>query len=83
MYLIINNTTKINSTFVGGFPDEIITQKLVNNEDIIVISFYSNTIKVPTLTGEYDRENEPIIDWKEYKIPTTKFALMFPKTIKV
>jgi hypothetical protein len=60
MYLIVNKTG-INIPIVGNFPADLVTQMLERGEDIIVISSYSNTIKVPFL----NENNE--WDWKEYK----------------
>jgi hypothetical protein len=60
MYLIVNKTG-INIPIVGNFPTDLVNQMLEKGEDIIVVSSYSNTIKVPFL----NENNE--WDWKEYR----------------
>ena len=70
MYIIINNTTRKNTNYVGNFPYKEIVEMLENDEDIIIISEYSNTIKVPYLdtnTNNYG-ETKSSYDWafKEY-----------------
>jgi hypothetical protein len=47
MYIIINKTKKATVTINGSFPnlDDILNK----GHDIIVISLYSNTIKIPVV----------------------------------
>jgi hypothetical protein len=47
MYTIINKTQGKNFKLTGDWPSDIIEYMLNNGDDIIVISSYSNTIKVP------------------------------------
>jgi len=47
MYTIINKTQKKNFKVVGDWPADTVETMLCNGDDIIVISTYSNTIKVP------------------------------------
>lgn len=47
MYLIINKTTKTNTSCFGNYPISTLESLLSNNNKIIVISLYSNTIKIP------------------------------------
>ena len=57
MYYIINKTTNQTTTHHGDWPN--LNEQLTNGEDIIVISVYSNTIKVPYM------END-CWEWKDY-----------------
>ena len=50
MYLIINKTTQTKSKCEGGFPN--LDSLLEKGDRIIIISFYSHTIKVPYLIEE-------------------------------
>lgn len=47
MYIIINKTQKKNFNSFGDFPSDTVNTMLCKGDDIIVISTYSNTIKVP------------------------------------
>lgn len=47
MYTIINKTKGKSFKLTGDWPSDIIEYMLNNGDDIIVISSYSNTIKVP------------------------------------
>ena len=49
MYIIINNTTRERFTHEGNYPGNYIEDLLNNGNDVIVISLYSNTIKIPQL----------------------------------
>ena len=60
MYIIINNTSKTKWTHEGQFPD--LDDLLNRGDDIIIISLYSNTIKVPY--KEYDDN----WGWKDYSL---------------
>ena len=51
MYAIINNTQRKEFRITGGWPNDIIDYMLDNGDDLIVISTYSNTIKVPVGFG--------------------------------
>lgn len=66
MYIVINKTK--NKTFYhqGNWNDEI-DDMVHDGDDLIVVSLYSNTIKVPVQTG-IDDDLEPIYGWDEYKM---------------
>jgi hypothetical protein len=69
MYTIINKTQRKNFKFTD-WPDDIIEYMLNNGDDIIVISTYSNTIKIPVGFGtEFKDEWE----WKEYEYSPDMF----------
>ena len=64
MYIVINKTKRKDFQFTGSWPSSIIEYMLDNGDDIIVISTYSNTIKIPAgFSTKYEGERE----WKEYK----------------
>jgi hypothetical protein len=63
MYTIINKTTSENFKFTGNYPIKIVEHMLNNGDEIIIISTYSNTIKIPVgLSQEFIGEWE----WKEF-----------------
>ena len=62
MYIVINNTTKTTTHIEGSFPN--LEEQLNNGDHIIVISLYSNTIKVPHKVEEY---NEIEWEWEDFK----------------
>ena len=64
MYLIINRASS-NTVYKGDFPLTLVEELLLKGDDIIVISLYSNTIKVPTGFNSAIAEWE----WKEYPLP--------------
>lgn len=47
MYTIINKTQRKEFKLTGDWPVDTVEHMLCNGDDIIVISTYSNTIKVP------------------------------------
>jgi hypothetical protein len=49
MYIIINNTTRERLSYEGNYPGNYIEDLLNKGDDVIVISLYSNTIKIPQL----------------------------------
>ena len=49
MYIIVNNTTRERFTHEGYYPGNFIDDLLNKGDDVIVISLYSNTIKIPQL----------------------------------
>lgn len=65
---IIHNKTK-NSTYYheGSWPAAILEKQLEKDDRIIVISLYSNTIKVP-----YKLEYNGIIEWEWEDFPLLK-----------
>ena len=70
MYTIINKTKEEHFKFTGCYPIKIVENMLNNGDDIIVISTYSNTIKIPVgLSSEFPGEWE----WKEFKYSPDMF----------
>ncbi len=70
MYTIINKTQNKDFKFIGSYPMDIIYSMLNNGDDIIVISSYSNTIKIPVgIIDEYTGEWE----FKEYNYSLDMF----------
>jgi|LakMenEpi03Aug12_release.lakeMendotaPanAssembly.Ray.scaffolds.fasta_scaffold3178657_1 hypothetical protein len=57
MYIIINKTRETCTKHIGDFPD--LEEWLDKGDRIIVISLYSNTIKVP-----YKLEHNGIVEWE-------------------
>ena len=67
MYIIINNTTGNTIHHRGNWPIVQLETLLNLGNDLIVVSRYSNTIKVPhhtTLNGITEWE------WTDYDLPT-------------
>jgi hypothetical protein len=80
MYFIINNTKNNCEHYVGNWPSERIDQLVLKNkDDVIVISTYSNTIKVLSAGEKY---GEPFVETKEYKIPKTFIASIINESIR-
>jgi hypothetical protein len=70
MYIIINNTDNTQRKYKGNYPYNYIENLLDNNNDIIVISIYSNTIKVPKGFNILNGIKE--YNWTEYKFNKIK-----------
>jgi predicted membrane-bound dolichyl-phosphate-mannose-protein mannosyltransferase len=68
MYIIVNNTLNKQTRIDGSFPLYYTKDLLDNGNDIIVISYYSNTIKIPYLSSEIDGIKE--YEWNEYPLPS-------------
>lgn len=66
MYIIINKTNNSVDRMEGDYPFHYINDRLNRGEDIIIISLYSNTIKIP-----YFRVENGLKYWenKEYFLP--------------
>lgn len=71
MYLIVNNTTRKTSKVTGNYPGNYIDSLLDEGNDILVISLYSNSIKV--CTGKQDTWSDDY-SWKEYPLPAEAIA---------
>jgi len=72
MYVIVNKTKRKEFRITGNWPGDVIDYMLDNGDDIIVISTYSNTIKVPVGFGtKYKGQWE----WKEYDYSPDIFEL--------
>lgn len=52
MYIIINNTNGSKQTIEGNWPSQLVDELVLNGNDIIIISKYSNTIKIPYIKEE-------------------------------
>lgn len=64
MYIVINNTVRKTFTFTGNWPESFIEHMLDIGNELIVISTYSNTIKIP---GGFSEKFEGEREWNEYK----------------
>lgn len=63
MYTIVNKTTGSRMNHSGSFPLEALEIMLNNGERVIVISSYSNTIKVPYMVEE---NGITLWEWEEF-----------------
>jgi hypothetical protein len=66
MYIIINKTQNTIERYKGNAPN--LDEELDNGDEVIFISLYSNTIKVPyqtTLNGITDW------NWTDYQLPVS------------
>lgn len=72
MYYIINKTTKQTLTSTT-WDDDLINNLLDDDMDIIVVSTYSNTIKIPYVDTELHNHGLTRSgyewSWKEYPLP--------------
>ena len=70
MYIVINKTEKNSTEYTGVFPYKELVELLENDNDIIVMSTYSNTIKIPYLDMDSNNhgQTKSSKDWlfKEY-----------------
>lgn len=70
MYIIINKTRQSNTPYEGSWPVEHLEQMLNKGDRVIVISLYSNTVKVPYYVEyngikEWEWENYPFFQHTE------------------
>ena len=76
MYIIINNTTRKNTKIEGSFPQDLVVEMLEKGDDLIIISTYSNTIKIPYLEPDSNNygETKSSLDWafKDYNYSLSK-----------
>lgn len=63
MYIIINETKQTREHLEGGFPD--LSVQLDKGHRIIIISLYSNTIKVPYLIEDNGLR---YWEWQNYRL---------------
>lgn len=84
MYTVINRTTKTTSTYKGNFPYGKLVSLLEDGNDLIVISSYSNTIKVPYLDEDSNNYNETKSskDWLFKDYPYNPFIFLNNKKQK-
>lgn len=59
MYIIHNKTKNTISHYEGSWPSDMLEKELEKGNRIIVISLYSNTIKVP-----YRLEYNGVVEWE-------------------
>ena len=79
MYLIINKTNNTNTQVFGAFPIVLLNRLLEEGNDLIVISTYSNTIKVPFIDKEFQSyETKSGYEWgfKDYPLIDVKVNYM-------
>jgi len=69
MYIIINNTTKETIGYEGDYPEDYLLKLLLRGDDVLVISMYSNTIKVLKLEKEIHGEDYYVESSAEYPLP--------------
>lgn len=67
MYIIHNKTKNTVSYHEGSWPSELLEKQLDKGDRVIVISLYSNTIKVP-----YSVEYNGITEWEWENFPLFK-----------
>ena len=63
-YILINKTRKTVRILEGAWSEGRIKLYLMAGEKLVVISTYSNTLKIPTYCKEDDK-----ITWEEFDIP--------------
>lgn len=66
MYIIIKNDRNQTITHKGDWPFEYLEDCLNRGENLVVISLYSNTLKVPKLKGEM--YGEKVWDWDNFSL---------------
>lgn len=67
MYIIHNKTKRTSNSYEGSWPQDMLEKMLETGDRVIVISLYSNTIKVPYLEElngirEWYWENFPLLN---------------------
>lgn len=81
MYLLINKTKKITVKHVGSFPINSLEEWLNAGDQVIVVSTYSNTIKVPYSVYS---NGETEWEWEDYPFDVKRLqAESKPKPITV
>jgi hypothetical protein len=76
MYIIINKTKQSKLYQTGNWPMNLLEQMLDRGDRVIVISLYSNTIKVP-----YKEEYNGIVEWYWEDYPIDKNVLSQYKSL--
>jgi len=67
MYKIVFSCGKRSITIEDNWPDDMIENFLKEGLDLIVISTYSNTIKIPYFEKDSYESSKIIVKWKEYQ----------------
>ena len=76
MYIIINKTKQSKLYQTGNWPMNLLEQMLDKGDRVIVISLYSNTIKVP-----YKEEYNGIAEWYWENYPMDENVLSQYKSL--
>jgi len=76
MYIIINKTKQSKLYQTGNWPMNLLEQMLDRGDRVIVISLYSNTIKVP-----YKEEYNGIVEWYWENYPMDENVLSQYKSL--
>lgn len=66
MYTIINRTKTTVEYYTGNWPDEYLNKLLDQGDQVIVMSSYSHTIKIPVKCDVFDEW-----EWTDYKYQYT------------
>lgn len=64
MYIIHNKTKNTTTRYEGSWPLELLEKQLEKGDKLIVVSLYSNTIKIP-----YKLEYNGIQEWEWEDFP--------------
>lgn len=80
MYKIINNTQRKTFIYFGDYPRKL-DEMIENGDDLIIISTYSNTIKVPTIRPNNDNieYSENGWDYDEYQFDKYDEVPLYPE----
>ena len=65
MYIIHNKTKHKTFSYEGSWPDDMLEKMLEAGDRVIVISLYSNTIKVPY---SYIDNGIKVWEWDDYPL---------------
>jgi hypothetical protein len=72
MYLVINKTRNAIYSLEGNWNSTLIHDLLDTGNDIIVISLYSHTVKLPT-----EKDEDGWWQWHEYDLPIEEIGQYF------
>lgn len=76
MYIVINKTRNDSVNIEGNWPTTLTDELIEQGEEIIVISFYSKTIKTPVIIdGKVD-------SWKDFPFPKNLSTIILPSSIE-
>lgn len=77
MYIIVNKTDNTEELIEGDYPYNYIQELILEKgKDIIIISTYSNTIKIPTIVEEYGVKE---VDVKNFNLPIDIIKAVYNK----
>lgn len=66
MYIVINSTKNTRSIVKGNFPD--VEQLLNSGDKIVIVSKYSNTLKVPRIGHNTNDYGDIIWTWDDFNL---------------